>query len=139
MKPPPFEYLAPSTLEEALILLRDSGPDAKPLAGGQSLVPMMNFRLARPSHLVDLNRIAALSYIRVENDELRIGAMATLRSLERGLHLDLDRLGRLALGPATLGEARELLARFQRFHLGLELRSQRFLDGILAGSPPPAA
>lgn len=65
--------------------------------------------------------------------------LGTLRSLERGLHLDLDRLGRLALGPATLGEAREILARFQRFHLGLELRSQRFLDGILAGAAPPAA
>jgi len=65
--------------------------------------------------------------------------LGTLRSLERGLRLDLDRLGRLALGPATLSEARELLARFQRFHLGLELRSQRFLDGILSGATPPAA
>lgn len=65
--------------------------------------------------------------------------LGTLRSLERGLGLDLDRLGRLALGPATLGEARELVSRFQRFHLGLELRSQRFLDGILANATPPAA
>jgi DNA repair protein RecO (recombination protein O) len=65
--------------------------------------------------------------------------LGTLRSLERGLQLDLDRLGRLALGPVTLGEACELLARFQRFHLGIELRSQRFLDGILTGNPPPAA
>jgi DNA repair protein RecO (recombination protein O) len=65
--------------------------------------------------------------------------LGTLRSLERGLRLDPERLGRLALAPATLAEARELVSRFQRFHLGLELRSQRFLDGILAGAAPPAA
>ncbi len=65
--------------------------------------------------------------------------LGTLRSLGRGLRLDLGRLARLALGPATLGEARELVSRFQRFHLGLELRSQRFLDGILASAAPPAA
>jgi len=75
MKPPAFDYHAPSTIEEALVLLRDLGPDARPLAGGQSLVPMMNFRITNPSHLVDLNRISGLSYIRVESGHLCIGAM----------------------------------------------------------------
>jgi len=82
MKPPPFEYYAPSTLEEALKLLRELGPDAKPLAGGQSFVPMMNFRLASPRHIVDLNRIATLSYIRVADGCLRIGAMTRHRDVE---------------------------------------------------------
>jgi len=77
MKPPPFEYYAPTTVEEALALLAEHGYDAKPLAGGQSLIPMMNFRLAQPSVLVDLNNIPKLSYIhRDENGGLLIGAMA---------------------------------------------------------------
>jgi carbon-monoxide dehydrogenase medium subunit len=82
MKPPSFEYHAPTTIEEALKLLRDLGPEAKPLAGGQSLVPMMNFRIAHPSHLVDLNRVSGLSYIRVENGHLCIGAMTRHRDVE---------------------------------------------------------
>ena len=76
MKPAPFEYVAPTTVEEALEHLTVYGYDAKILAGGQSLIPMMNFRLAQPSVLVDLNKIAELSFIRIEKDgELRIGAM----------------------------------------------------------------
>ncbi len=76
MKPAPFEYIAPTTVEEALGLLTEHGYDAKVLAGGQSLIPMMNFRLAQPSVLVDLNKLAELSFIRSEKDgELRIGAM----------------------------------------------------------------
>ena len=64
MKPPPFEYHAPTTLDDALALLAELGDEAKVLAGGQSLVPLLNFRLARPAHLVDLNRIPDLAYIR---------------------------------------------------------------------------
>ena len=64
MKPPPFEYHAPDSIDEALALLAEHGWDAKPLAGGQSLVPAMNFRLARPAVLVDLNRIEELAFIR---------------------------------------------------------------------------
>ena len=60
MKPAAFEYLAPRSIDEALALLAEHGDEAKVLAGGQSLVPAMNFRLARPSVLVDINRIAAL-------------------------------------------------------------------------------
>jgi carbon-monoxide dehydrogenase medium subunit len=76
MKPPPFEYFAPTTVEEALSLLAEHGYDAKPLAGGQSLIPMMNFRLAQPSVLVDLNNIPELSYISSdENGGVSVGAM----------------------------------------------------------------
>jgi carbon-monoxide dehydrogenase medium subunit len=75
MKPAPFDYVAASDLDEAVALLAEYGDDAKALAGGQSLVPMMNFRLARPSVLVDLNRMEALSYIREDEDGLRIGAL----------------------------------------------------------------
>ena len=76
MKPPPFEYFAPSSLPEALELMAQHGYGAKALAGGQSLVPTMNFRLAAPSVLVDLNRIPDLSYIRTASDDgLLIGAM----------------------------------------------------------------
>ncbi len=83
MKPAHFEYHAPKNLAEALSLLSKLGDTARPLAGGQSLVPMMNFRLARPSNLVDLNQVSELSYIKIEGGELRIGAMARQRELER--------------------------------------------------------
>ena len=83
MKPAPFEYLAPTTVEEALSHLTEHGYDAKVLAGGQSLIPMMNFRLAQPSVLVDLNKLAELSFIRYESDgELRIGAMTRHHQVE---------------------------------------------------------
>ena len=81
MKPAPFEYFAPGTRDEALTLLATL-EDAKPLAGGQSLVPAMNFRLARPAVLVDLNRIDDLAGIEV-GQALRIGAMTRQASLER--------------------------------------------------------
>ena len=84
MKPPPFEYYAPNTTEEALTHLAEHGYDAKALAGGQSLIPMMNFRLAQPEVLIDLNNIANLSFInRDDNGGLRIGAMARHAQVER--------------------------------------------------------
>jgi CO/xanthine dehydrogenase FAD-binding subunit len=83
MKPAPFDYYAPTTVEEALSHLAEHGYDAKVLAGGQSLVPMMNFRLIQPSILVDLNRIPDLAYIRPdENGGLRLGAMTRHRQVE---------------------------------------------------------
>lgn len=75
MKPAPFTYHRPGTVEEAVGLLARHGAEASPLAGGQSLVPMMNFRMARPEHLVDLNGIAELDGITVSGDRVRIGAM----------------------------------------------------------------
>ena len=81
MKPAPFVYHAPATLAEALELLA-AQPNARALAGGQSLMPMLNFRLASPDHLIDLNRIAALSYIREEQEGIVIGAMTRQRDIE---------------------------------------------------------
>ncbi len=84
MKPPPFEYYSPTTVEEALDHLAEHGYDAKPLAGGQSLIPMMNFRLAMPAVLVDLNNITDLSFIRPEDDGgLSIGAMTRHQKVEK--------------------------------------------------------
>lgn len=83
MKPPPFEYAAPATLDEALGLMNEHGWDAKVLAGGQSLIPMMNFRLAAPAVLVDLNPVDELAYIREENGGVAIGAMARQRAVEQ--------------------------------------------------------
>jgi CO/xanthine dehydrogenase FAD-binding subunit len=83
MKPAPFEYLAPTTVEEALAHLAEHGWDAKVLAGGQSLIPMMNFRLAQPSVLVDLNNIPEIFYIRPdENGGLLVGAMTRQNQVE---------------------------------------------------------
>jgi len=84
MKPAPFLYHAPASLERAFALLDEYGDDAKPLAGGQSLVPAMNFRLAQPAVLVDLNRLDRLAGIeRTAAGGLRIGAMTRQRALER--------------------------------------------------------
>lgn len=83
MKPAPFEYFRPRSLDEALALLAEHGGDAKPLAGGQSLIPAMNFRLATPSVLVDLNGLRELSYITDSPSEVRIGGMTRQRMIER--------------------------------------------------------
>ena len=82
MKPARFDYLAPDSIEEAVSLLAAHAPDARPLAGGQSLVPMMNFRLARPAVLVDLNRIRELAYVEDRGGHLAIGAMTRERTIE---------------------------------------------------------
>lgn len=83
MKPAPFKYYAPTTVEEALAHLTEYGYDAKALAGGQSLIPMLNFRLAQPAVLVDLNNISELFYIRPDgNGGLRLGAMTRQRQVE---------------------------------------------------------
>ena len=82
MKPPPFRYLTPRSLVEALDLLKDLPGDARILAGGQSLVPLLNLRLAYPEVLVDLNQVEGLSYIRDDGGRLRIGAMTRQREAE---------------------------------------------------------
>jgi CO/xanthine dehydrogenase FAD-binding subunit len=82
VKPAPFEYDDPRMLDEALALLAEHGDDAKVLAGGQSLVPLLNFRLARPGRLIDINRIEELDYLRFDDGVLRIGALARQASLE---------------------------------------------------------
>jgi CO/xanthine dehydrogenase FAD-binding subunit len=82
MKPAPFEYHAPTSLEQALELKVQHGDDARILAGGQSLVPAMNFRIVQPSVLIDLNRVDGLGFIREEGQALRVGAMTRERQLE---------------------------------------------------------
>jgi CO/xanthine dehydrogenase FAD-binding subunit len=82
MKPAPFEYHAVREADEAVALLAEHGDNAKVLAGGQSLVPLMNFGLATPAQLVDLNRVGALSYVRRQDAALRIGAMTRQSTLE---------------------------------------------------------
>jgi len=75
MIPEAFGYSAPTSLSEAFSLMEQFGEDAKILAGGHSLIPMMKLRFASPSHLVDINNIPGLSYIKEENGYLSIGAM----------------------------------------------------------------
>jgi carbon-monoxide dehydrogenase medium subunit len=81
MKPPPFEYRAPRTLEEAVALLA-ADPGARALAGGQSLMPILNFRLAAPSMLVDLRRVPDLGEITIEPEGVRLGATVRWRDIE---------------------------------------------------------
>ena len=83
MKPAPFDYAAPTSLDEAVELLAANEGESKVLAGGQSLMPLLNMRLARPGLLVDLARIPGLDYVREENGAVVIGAMARQRALER--------------------------------------------------------
>ena len=82
MKPVKFDYHAPATVEDAVALLVRYGGEAKILAGGQSLMPLLNFRLSRPAALVDLNALPALAYVRDEDGMVRIGAMTRQRSIE---------------------------------------------------------
>ena len=83
MKPPRFEYLLPRSLDETLAMLAQHGEDAKVLAGGQSLVPLLNFRLVRPAYLVDVNDIPGLDAIRLDDGRLSLGAMVRQRAAER--------------------------------------------------------
>jgi carbon-monoxide dehydrogenase medium subunit len=120
MIPNSFEYTAPVTLKDALALIGNGG---KPLAGGMSLIPMMKLRLASPEHLVDLNRIAELSYIREENGELHIGANMT--------HYDVE------TSPLILGKC-PLLAETAA-HIGdIQVRNRGTLGGSVAHADPSA-
>ena len=83
MKPSPFAYSAPASLAEALSVLAEAGADGKVLAGGQSLVPILNMRLAAPAHIIDINRIPDLGFVRVEDGGVRIGALARHADVER--------------------------------------------------------
>src|SRR5438309_9127202 len=123
MKPAPFEYHVPASLDEALALLADLGDEAKPLAGGQSLVPLMNFRLARPAHLVDLNRLDQLAYVQHEGGVLRIGAMTRQREIERSTLVD-ERWPLLAAAVRNIGH--------------VHIRNRGTIGGSLAHADPAA-
>ncbi len=123
MKPAPFRYLLPASLDEALSMLNEHAPEGRVLAGGQSLVPMMNFRLARPAVLIDLNQIPALAHISDRDDHLAIGAMTRERTIEFS---PLVRSGTPLLVEATK-------------HVGhLPIRSRGTLGGSLANADPAA-
>jgi CO/xanthine dehydrogenase FAD-binding subunit len=76
LKPAAFEYYRPETIDDALVLLSKVGDDGRILAGGQSLVPLMNFRLAQPGHVIDINFIKGFDHIRSENGQIQIGCLA---------------------------------------------------------------
>ncbi len=97
MYPPAFEYAAPESVEEALDRLAEVGDEGRILAGGQSLIPMMKLRLAAPAHLIDINEIAELAYIREVNGHLAIGALTR--------HADVVRSEVVAGGCATMASA----------------------------------
>ena len=83
MKPPRFDYLAPRTLDEALAHLHHHGDQAKILAGGQSLIPMLNFRLVHPGVVVDVNRLTDLAYVRQHDGGVAVGALTRQHAVER--------------------------------------------------------
>ena len=123
MKPAPFEYFRPRTLDEALSLLAEHGGDAKPLAGGQSLIPAMNFRLATPAVLVDLNGLSDLSYLQDGTGELRIGGMTRQRAIERS---------------ALVGQRFPLLCEAMPHIAHPAIRNRGTIGGSLAHADPAA-
>ena len=123
MKPPKFDYHAPRSVDEAVALLVRYGGDAKVLAGGQSLMPMLNFRLARPAALVDVNRIPALAYIREDNGTVAFGAMTRQRTIE--------------FSPVVAGKL-PLLREATRWVGHLPIRSRGTIGGSIAHADPSA-
>ncbi len=122
MKPAPFIYYCPATLNEAVGLLDEYGDDGKILAGGQSLMPLMSLRLARPAVIVDMNRVPGLDHITANGDDsLRIGAMTRQRTLER----DAD----LAERNPLLAAAVPLIGHFQ-------IRNRGTVGGSLVHADP---
>jgi len=123
MKPPPVKYARAGDLAEAVALLTEHGTDAKVLAGGQSLIPLMSFRLARPSVLVDINRATGLDEVRTDNGSLLIGAMARQRDVETS---------------TVVADAVPLLPRALR-HVGhVANRNRGTVGGSLAHADPAA-
>ena len=122
MKPAPFVYHAPKTIEQAVAVLAEVAPeDGRVLAGGQSLVPTMAFRLARPAHLVDINQVAGLDRLAVENDALVIGACVRHAAFHR---------------PVVDGPLGELLAFVVRHIAHYPIRTRGTFCGSLAHADP---
>jgi carbon-monoxide dehydrogenase medium subunit len=124
VKPPPFEYHAATSVDEAVALLAEYGDDAKVLAGGQSLVPLLSLRLARPGHLIDVNPVVALSEYEVESDgALRVGAIVRHRAVERA---------------APVRAANPLIADAVRFIGHAAIRTRGTFGGSVAHADPAA-
>ena len=121
MIPGPFDYLAPHSVEETVALLAQHGDDAKILAGGQSLIPAMRFRLASPVLLLDINNLTELEYVREENGHLAIGALARESMLEDS---------------ATLARTFPLLADAARVIADPLVRNRATVGGNLAHADP---
>ena len=124
MKPPRFRYSDPATVDEALGLLARHGDAAKILAGGQSLMPLLNFRLARPSHVIDVNRLVELATVAPSADGgLRLGALVRQRALERS---------------ALVRERAPLIVQAMPFVGHPQIRARGTLGGSLAHADPAA-
>ena len=123
MKPPKFDYHAPKTVDEALALLTRYDGEAKILAGGQSLMPLLNFRLSRPAALVDLNRIPALAYIKEGDGSVKFGAMTRQRTIEFS---------------AVVAKRLPLLTEATRWVGHLPIRTRGTIGGSIAHADPSA-
>jgi CO/xanthine dehydrogenase FAD-binding subunit len=123
MKPAKFAYYDPATIDEALGLMAQFGDQARPLAGGQSLVPLMNFRLIRPAHLIDLNSVAGLSYLKIDDGALCIGAITRQRELERS---------------TTVAQRWPLLREATSYIGHIQIRNRGTIGGSLAHAFPSA-
>ncbi len=123
MKPPRFQYLAPRELSEALELLATHAEDAKVLAGGQSLIPILSMRLVRPSHVIDINRISALDFVRREGDVLRVGALTRHDTL---------------LTSDVVGDACPLITAAMPYVGHLAIRYRGTIGGSIAHADPSA-
>jgi len=124
MKPASFRYFRPDTLDEALALMAEHAGDAKALAGGQSLVPAMNFRIAQPAILIDLNRVSALASVgRADDGGLRIGGMTRHRTLEHS---------------TLVGDAAPLITAAMPFVAHPPIRARGTIGGSLAHADPAA-
>jgi carbon-monoxide dehydrogenase medium subunit len=123
MKPAPFEYHVPDSIEQALELKSQKADDARILAGGQSLVPAMNFRVAQPSVLIDLNRVGELSFIREAGDVMRVGAMTRER------HLEFD---------SSIAKHLPLLTEATPFIAHPQIRNRGTIGGSIVNADPAA-
>jgi carbon-monoxide dehydrogenase medium subunit len=123
VKPAPFEFHQPREVEEALAILAKHGSAAKPLAGGQSLIPAMNFRLSRPSVLVDLNKLRELAYVKAQSGELLIGAMTRQAEAERN---------------QQVAEVAPLMRETMPFIAHTQIRNRGTIGGSLAHADPAA-
>jgi aerobic carbon-monoxide dehydrogenase medium subunit len=123
MKLPPFEYACPTTLNEAVALLASHDGEAKPLAGGQSLVPMLAFRVASPSLLVDLRKLAELKQIKIADDGVTLGAMVRWRDI---------------LDDARLRKAHPLLVAAIEHVAHYQIRNRGTVGGSIAHADPAA-
>jgi CO/xanthine dehydrogenase FAD-binding subunit len=123
VKPAAFDYLRPDSVDEAVAQLAQYGGDAKVLAGGQSLVPLLNFRIVRPSILIDVNRLAALDFVDEHDGGLRIGALTRHHTLETA---------------PLVGERFPMLSAAMAYVAHLAIRNRGTLGGSLSHADPAA-